>query len=87
MTEWSIPAEFCKVARDHHLEEFNAEDPLLLSVRIVDQVCRKFGASTKKDSDIVPASLPEVHALSIKPIVVAELDVILEDAISMQIAV
>jgi HD-like signal output (HDOD) protein len=87
MQEWTIPAEFCNVVRDHHLEDFDTEDTLLLAVRIVDQVCRKVGVSTNPDTQLVPASLPEVHALSVKGIVLAELEITIEDTISLQIPV
>ncbi|MHC1727544.1 MAG: HDOD domain-containing protein [Syntrophobacteraceae bacterium] len=85
MKEWTIPVEFCKVVRDHHFEEFDTEDPLLLAVRIVDQVCRQFGVSTKPEIQLIPASLPEVHVLGVKPIVLAELEVVIEDTLSLQI--
>jgi HD-like signal output (HDOD) protein len=82
MSEWSIPPVYCNVAKHHHDEEFDGSDTLLMAVRIVDQVCAKSGFSLKPDPTIVMATLPEVHAMSLKDIVLAELEVVIEDALS-----
>lgn len=80
MERWNIPETYSHVARDHHAEEFNPDDTLLLCIRIVDQTCRKVGIGMHHEPGIVPATLPEVHSLGIKEITLAELEVTLEDA-------
>ena len=85
MNEWSIPEVYCNVARHHHDEEFDSADPLLMAVRIVDQVCAKTGLSLKPDPALVTATLPEVNAMSIKEIVLAELEVVIEDALEAEL--
>ncbi|MHC1725327.1 MAG: HDOD domain-containing protein [Syntrophobacteraceae bacterium] len=84
MNEWSIPTVYCDVARDHHLEDFNTGDILLMAVRIANQVCRKAGISTIPDQQLIPASLPEVHILAVREIVLAELEVVIEDALEFE---
>ena len=84
MNEWSIPEVYCNVARYHHEEEFDGGNTLLVAVRIVDQVCAKTGLSLRPDPTIVTATLPEVHALSTKEIVLAELEVVVEDALEAE---
>ena len=85
MKEWNIPQVYCDVARRHH-EEFTAPaDPLLMAVRIVDHVCAKTGTSLKPDPTIVPAALPEVDAMSVKEIMLAELEVAIEDALELEL--
>ncbi len=84
MTEWSIPPVYCEVAKHHHDEGIDSEDALLMAVRIVDHVCAKTGISLKPDPTIVMATLPEVHAMSIKDVVLAELEVVLEDALGIE---
>ena len=80
MERWNIPETYSLVARDHHAEEFNPDDTILLCVRIVDQTCRKLGIGMNHEPGILPAALPEVHYLRIKEITLAELEVTLEDA-------
>ena len=84
MTEWSIPEIYCDVAKRHHEEEIDSADPLLLAVRIADQVCAKTGLSLKPDPTISPATLPEVVAMSVKEIVLAELEVVIEDTLEQE---
>ncbi len=79
MGVWNIPEVYCEVASHHHDEDIEGADALLLAVRIVDQVCSKTGPSLHPDSTINPATLSEVMALSIKEIVLAELEVLIED--------
>ncbi|MGA2400590.1 MAG: HDOD domain-containing protein [Syntrophobacteraceae bacterium] len=85
MNEWSIPEVYCNVAKCHHEEEFDSGDTLLIAVRIVDQVCAKTGLSLRPDPALVTATLPEVHAMSIKEIVLAELEVVVEDALEAEL--
>lgn len=84
MNEWSIPPVYCSVAKHHHDEEFDGADTLLLAVRVVDQVCAKMGISLKPDTALVMETLPEVHAMSLKDIVLAELEVVIEDALEAE---
>ncbi len=84
MNEWSIPEVYCSVTKHHHDEELEGADSLLLVVRIVDQVCAKTGMSLKPDPTLVTATLPEVHAMSIKEILLAELEVVIEDALEAE---
>jgi len=85
MVEWGIPQTYSNVAKRHHEEKAPDMDPLLMCVRIVDRVCAKTGVSLKPDPTIVVAALPEVQALSIKEIVLAELEVVIEDALEMEL--
>lgn len=85
MTGWSIPEIYCEVAKRHHEEDIDTSDPLLLAVRIVNRVCAKTGVSLKPEPTISPATLPEVMALSVKEIVLAELEVLIEDTVGQQL--
>ncbi|MGC9963978.1 MAG: HDOD domain-containing protein [Syntrophobacteraceae bacterium] len=84
MSEWSIPAVYCNVAKHHHDEEFDSADTLLMAVRTVDQVCAKIGFSLKPDPTLVMATLPEVHAMALKDIVLAELEIVIEDSLAVE---
>jgi hypothetical protein len=48
-------------------------------------VCAKTGLSLKPDPALITASLPEVHAMSLKEIVLAELEVVIEDALDAEL--
>ncbi len=85
MNEWSIPQIYCEVAKHHHDEDLDNADSLLMAVRIVDQVCAKTGLSLKPDPALDTATLPEVHAMSIKEIVLAELEIVIEDALEAEL--
>ena len=85
MNEWSIPQVYCDVAKHHHDEELVNADSLLMAVRIVDHVCAKTGLSLKPDPALDTATLPEVHAMSIKDIVLAELEIVIEDALEAEL--
>ncbi len=85
MRSWSIPEVYCDVAKRHHEEDIDGMDPLLLAVRVVDQVCSKTGVSLTPDPTISPATLPEVMAMSVKEIVLAELEVVIEDSLHQDI--
>lgn len=80
MKGWNMPTVYCDVEKHHHDEDIQNADALLLVVRIVDRVCAKCGCSFKHDPTISPATLPEAAALSVKEIVLAELEVLIEDS-------
>jgi HD-like signal output (HDOD) protein len=83
MNEWSIPPVYCNVVKHHHDEEFDHGDTLLMAVRVADHACAKMGYSLRPDPTLVMATLPEVHAMAIKEIVLAELEVTIEDSLSI----
>ncbi len=85
MNEWSIPRIYCDVAKHHHDEEFDSSDSLLMAVRLVDQVCAKTGLSLRPDPTLVMANTPEAHAMSVKEIVLAELEIVIEDALDAEL--
>lgn len=84
MDEWSIPDVYCKIALNHHKEEFDKNDVLLMSVRIANQVCRKAGISTHPKEHIDLLILPEVQSLSVKQAVLAELELVIRESIEAE---
>jgi HD-like signal output (HDOD) protein len=85
MVEWGIPQVYSDVVKRHHEEEIEGADSVLMAVRIVDHVCAKTGVSLKPDPTIDAATLREVDAMPIKEIVLAELEVVIEDALEMEL--
>jgi HD-like signal output (HDOD) protein len=76
----NLPETYCRVIRDHHREDFDQSDALLMAVRIVNQTCRRVGLGINHDSSLVLCSLPEVHIMGITEIKLAELEILVEDA-------
>jgi HD-like signal output (HDOD) protein len=84
MEEWSIPDIYCKVALNHHNEEFDKSDILLMAVRVVNHVCSKAGISTHPQEQIDLQTLPEVQALSVKQAILVELELVIKEAIEVE---
>jgi putative nucleotidyltransferase with HDIG domain len=80
---WNFPEYYCNVIRDHHREDFDPNDTLLLAVRIVNQVCHKAGFGMRHEPSLMLPTLPEVHAMGIKEITLAELEIFVEDNASV----
>ncbi|MCL2458786.1 MAG: HDOD domain-containing protein [Desulfobulbus sp.] len=57
-----IPETLALVARDHHLEEFAADNYVLVLVRIANHICHRRGIGLRCDPDLDLLALPEaVH--------------------------
>ena len=81
MNQWSIPAIYSDVARDHHRKNYDPADALLMAVRIVNQVTRKLGLSTNSDAELVASDIPEVSALAVEEDLFNDLETIMLGAV------
>lgn len=79
MQEWNMPSAYCNIARDHHLENYDANDMVLLLVRMSNMVCNKIGITLVTNSDLVPSTSMEATHLNLTEIDLAELEIMLED--------
>ncbi len=80
LTKWNLPEQYRIIARDHHSEEYNQSDILLVIVRLVNNVCIKMETNEPgTDLDGIVSS-KEADILGMPEIGVAELEVALEDA-------
>jgi len=79
MKGWNLPEAYCVIGRDHH--EAHADDhmPLMLLVRLADQVCDKLGIGCEPQPDAVPSASYEAQVLRLTDIRMAELEIMLED--------
>jgi len=82
MEQWNLPEHYVRVARAHHDETCDPGDILLVSVRLLDIVCRKLGIGQPADPSIVLAATEEALALGLKEIKLAQLEVMLEDLLA-----
>jgi HD-like signal output (HDOD) protein len=80
LKSWSLPEEYCSLAANHHLSEFDGNDILLVLVRLADKACKKVGKSLHPDPTLSLIALPEVQFLTVKELTLAELEITVEDA-------
>ena len=83
MQHWNIPELYGEIVRQHHLETYDTSNPLLLMVRLVDMACKKVGIGLHHEPSIVLAATTEAQALGAKEVVLAELEIMLEDAMTL----
>ncbi len=80
MAKWYLPEQYRVIARDHHTEQYDQSDMLLLVVRLVNAVCNKM-EKNDPDTDLSGiASSKEADLLGLSEIGIAELEIALEDA-------
>jgi HD-like signal output (HDOD) protein len=83
MQHWNIPELYGEIVRQHHVEMYDTSNTLLLMVRLVDMACKKVGIGLHHDPSIVLATTAEAQALGAKEVVLAELEIMLEDAMTL----
>ena len=77
--QWNMPGYFCVIARDHHSEEIDEKNMLLLLVRMANLVCHKLGIGLEKDPALTLSATLEASLLNLTEIDLAELEIVLED--------
>lgn len=83
MKTWNLPEKYCEITRDHHEEEFDSKNYLLIMVRLSNIACNKMGIGTHVESDTLLTATTEADLLGLSEIDVAKLEVILEDSIAL----
>lgn len=79
MKSWSLPEEYCLIAINHHKEDFDGNDILLVIVRLSDKACKKTGKSMHPDASLSLVSSTEAQFLAVKEMTLAELEIVVED--------
>jgi HD-like signal output (HDOD) protein len=77
---WNIPTVYSTIVRDHHAEEPDATDITMLLVRLANRSCHKLGIGPKSEPSLILSVLPEAAMLLTGEVLLAELEVVLEDA-------
>ena len=80
LKHWNLPQKYCQVAQDHHAEEFDFNDRLLVLVRMANHLCHKMGIGLDEDPAIVLMDTPEANQLQLSEVDLARLEVRLEDS-------
>jgi putative nucleotidyltransferase with HDIG domain len=74
-----IPEVYCRVARDHHQKTCDPRDTIMAMIRLADVAMRKFGLGLRPDPSIMLVNSPEAAYLGADEIMLAELEVMIED--------
>lgn len=75
----SMPDIYCMVAARHHEDRVTNENLVLNLVRLADKACHKMGIGLTEAPDILLSTTPEAINLMAKDIVLAELQVSVEE--------
>ncbi|GAB1411143.1 hypothetical protein MASR1M90_22970 [Desulfovibrionales bacterium] len=76
---WHLPEVYATICRDHHRDDYEATNILLVLVRMANAVCAKLGIGLFVNSDIVLVTCSEAGVLGLSDITLAELEVAVED--------
>ena len=80
LNHWNLPQKYCAVAQMHHDQAVDANNFLLLLVRLADKACNKIGIGLTQDDSVVLVATPEANSLNLSDIDLAKLEIMLEDS-------
>lgn len=80
---WNLPDVYCHVIGAHHDAELRAGDTLLILVRMANKACCKMGIGMKSDPDLSLETTPEAHLLGLNNILLARLEIQMEDSLAL----
>jgi HD-like signal output (HDOD) protein len=83
--EWQLPEGYCTVVRDHHNEELDTGDTLQLLVRLANHACNQLGIGLVHEPTLILSATEEAYYLGAKDILLAELQIMLEDSKSLAV--
>lgn len=77
--EWNLPEAYKEVVADHHIEELDTQNIIVVLVKLANKGCRKLGLGLTKQPDIVLPTTGEAQFLGIGEVALAEFEIMLED--------
>jgi len=81
MEQWHMPQVYCEVVAGHENEPWDRGNVLLAMVRLANLACRKLGIGLRNDATVVLFASAEAQVLGLKEVAVAELEIVIEDAV------
>jgi HD-like signal output (HDOD) protein len=79
LRHWNIPDLYCRIALLHHNAEFDPADHPLVIVRLANEASKKLNIGLDSDSSLVLSATPEAQVLKVSDVLLAELEIMLED--------
>ncbi len=75
---WNLPEQFTIVARDHHTQDFDQSDLLLVLIRLINKICRKMETGNKVDDTAAILASTEANILNLTELGIAEIEIGIE---------
>ena len=82
LKRWDIPEIYCEIARNHHSKDFDHSKIPLVAVRLANNAGAKMGISLEPNPSLILSALPEAQCLNANDILLAELEIMMEDCLS-----
>lgn len=82
LEKWNLPETYCSVCRDHHRADYDFTNMVLVAVSLANKVCMKLGIGLRRDPDLILVTTSEAGLLSLTDIVLAELEIGMEDYVA-----
>jgi HD-like signal output (HDOD) protein len=79
--QWNLSPLYAEVARTHGQPVGDDANPVHLIVRLVNNACTKLGMNLYQQDGLVLAASAEASTLGVKDVVIAELEIMLEDGV------
>ena len=80
LRHWNLPQTYSLIARDHHKEDAQKDDDLMLAVRLADKTTNCLGIGLREANACVLAATSEADYFGLSEIALAELEIKLEDS-------
>jgi HD-like signal output (HDOD) protein len=80
MHHWNLPEKYSRVVRDHHAEPPEADNYLMVAVRLANLACHKMGIGLRQNAALMLAATAEAGELHLSDIDIAKLEIMLEDS-------
>lgn len=82
LRQGDIPEIYCEVARDHHEQDFDPTKIPLVCIRLANSAAAKMALSVQPNPSLILSALPEAKSLSASDILLAELEITMEDSLA-----
>src|SRR6185369_17550370 len=86
MEQWHLPESYCEVVAGHEAEQWDHGNALLALVRLANLACRKLGIGLQADPTMLLFAGAEAQVLGLKEIALAELEIVVEDALKQPLS-
>jgi HD-like signal output (HDOD) protein len=77
---WNLPEQFIIIARDHHTQDFDQSNLLLVLIRLINQICLKMETGNKPEDTTAIFSSTEANILNLTELGIAEIEIGIEAA-------
>jgi HD-like signal output (HDOD) protein len=87
MKAWHMPEVYCDIVAGHEAEQWDRGNALLAIVRLANQTCARLGIGMHPDPGLLLFASAEAQVLGLKEIALAELEIVVEDALKQPMSV